>query len=483
MALDALRAAGLDPAGPAFWILMAALIVAIGLLAGLVAFARRASRLASQFAAARDRAAGLAARNEALESLRAELDVERSERRRIEADLAAVTARAAEREAGFLDLKKQIYAEFNAAAAGSVEAAHQAFLGRANEIFQLQKEAVGADAQTRIKAIDELVKPMSEALQRYEAGLAELRTSHAKDRGELLSRIGDLARISHETRVETQKLTTALRSGAKVRGRWGEEQLRNVVELAGMSAHVDFVEQRSITDGERRLQPDMIVNLPGGRKIAIDSKVSLGAYLDALEAEDETARAAAFARHADDLWTHVKTLSGKDYAASIRDALDIVVMFVPGENYFAAAMDARPQLFQDAFARRVLVATPTTLLAMLKSASYVWRQEKLAEGAIRAAALARDLHDSLKKMSEHVGSVGKSLGKAVESYNAAVGNFETRVLPRARRFAEFQLPGVEGEIAGLQAVDATPRPLRDDRIGEAVRAGDSDEESARSPAA
>lgn len=464
MIMDALAAAGFSPDRPALWLFIASLILAALFAAYAARTAGAAARLRRDLERARVEHARSEARAAELELMRAELAEARALAGRLEAERAAQDARLVERERALEETKARMEADFQAAAARTLSAAHESFLQRAAETFEKYREAAGADAETKRKALDDLVRPMSEQLARYERGLAELKETGQKDRGELLSRIGDLARISHDARVETQKLTTALRSGVKVRGRWGEEQLRNVVELAGMSAYVDFNEQATLDSAEGRRRPDMIVNLPGGRKIAIDAKVSIGAYLDALEAPSEEARAERIAQHANDLWAHVRTLAAKDYAADLRDALDVVVMFVPGENYFAAAMDARPQLFQEAFERKVLVATPTTLLAMLKSASYIWRQEKSAENVLKVAALAKDLHDSLRKMAEHLAGVGKALDKALEHYNATVGSFETRVLVRARRFAEYEIQGVDGELTAPAEIDGKPRALRDERV-------------------
>lgn len=461
---EALAAADMSLDRPAFW-----LVIAFMLLAGLIGLyavrtAESAARLRRELERTRVEGARSEARAAELEPTRAELTSARVLAAQLEAERAAQDARIAEREKAVEELRARMEAEFSSAASKMLEAAHQSFLHRAGETFDKYREVAGADAEKKRKALDDLIRPMTDQLTRYEKGLTELKETSQKDRGELLSRITDLARISNDARVETQKLTTALRSGSRVRGRWGEEQLRNVVELAGMSAYVDFIEQGTVDAEERRRRPDMVINLPGGRKIAIDAKVSIGAYLDALDAPSEEARAERIAQHANDLWTHVRSLAAKDYSASLRDALDIVIMFVPGENYFAAAMDARPQLFQEAFERKVLVATPTTLLAMLKSASYIWRQEKSAENVLKVAALAKDLHDSLRKMAEHLSGVGRSLEKALDNYNATVGSFETRVLSRARRFAEYEIQGVDGELPLVAEVDGRPRALRDERI-------------------
>ena len=454
MVLDALHSAGLGPEGAAFWLILAALLWACLIWRYLVIANRHNARLNRELAEVREALAATGARADEADRLAEALSAAHEKNAGLSATMAALEARLEERERALRDLKERLDGEFRASAARMLDMAHEAFLKRANETFARHQESASADAERKRRALDELIRPMSETLQRYEKGLGELRAEQHKQRGELIGRIGDLARSANDVRLEAQKLSTALRAGPKTRGRWGEEQLRNVVETAGMSSYVDFIEQAHIADGDQRKQPDMVVNLPGGRKIAVDSKVSLGAYLDAVEAEDDAARHAHFLRHADDLWAHVKTLAARDYAVSLRESLDVVIMFVPGENYFAAAVEARPELFQDAFERKVLIATPTTLVAILKAASFNWRQEKAAENAVRVAAMASDLYDSLRVMSGHLGDVGKALDRAVSKYNSAVAGMERRVLPRARRFADYELPGIDKTIDPLEPLDA-----------------------------
>ena len=421
---------------------------------------KKASRLGRDVEEARIALSAASTRAEEADRLQADLEEERQARQKLEAETAANEARLAERERALAELKARLESEFKATTAELLEGAHKTFLKRANESFERQQENAKSEADKRRKALDDLLKPVSDTLVRYEKGLSEMRAEQQKSRGELKGQIGALAQSTQDVRIEAQKLATALRAGPKTRGRWGEEQLRNVVEIAGMSAYVDFVEQQSHDDGDRRKQPDMVVRLPGGRVVAVDSKVSLGAYLDAVEAETDDARAGHLARHGEDLWKHVKTLSAKDYAASLRDALDYVVMFVPGENYFSAAMEARPQLYQDAFDKKILIATPTILIAMLKSAALNWRQEKMTENAQAVAAMAKDLYDSLRVMGGHVNGLGKALESAVKKYNSAVGGLEQRVMPRARRFAEYELPGVDTDIDVLTPVEGSVRDLR-----------------------
>ena len=462
MVLEELSRAGLGPEGPAFWLLVAVALLAM--LAILYAFReqRRGVGLRAELEAARIALAAAETRAGEIGPLREDLKSVEADRSRLEAEIAAAEARLGERERALAELRTRMDADFRSATAKLLDEAHRAFLERASQSFETHRVAAAAEATEKRKALDELIRPMSETLTRYEEGLKELRAEQQRARGELIGRMGDLAKSANDVRMEAQKLSSALRAGSKVRGRWGEEQLRNVVETAGMAAYVDFVEQAAHNDGERRLLPDMVVNLPGGRKIAIDSKVSINAYLDAVEATDDNERARHLARHADDTWAHVKTLSARDYAASLRDSLDVVVMFVPGENYFAAASEARPQLFQEAFERRVLIATPTTLVAMLKAASFNWRQEKAAESARMVAKMAKDLHDSLRVMAGHLADLGRSLNKSVDKFNDVVGGFERRVLPRARRFAEYELPGIDAEIDELEVIETTPAALRDE---------------------
>lgn len=479
MFADALARAGFPLDGPAFWLALFLFIAAVFFIVQSGRAAKRAARLREELQETKIAFAAAKEQISAFDSIRDELAHEKKTREQLQSDLAVGKATIAERERALDELKTRMETEFRATTAQLLEGANEAFLKRAHETFQRYSENAKSDGEKRQKALDDLLKPVSETLVRYEKGLAEMRNEQFKSRGELASQIGELAKSTHDVRAEASKLATALRAGPKTRGRWGEEQLRNVVEIAGMSAYVDFVEQASHDDAEkRRKQPDMVVRLPGGRAVAVDSKVSLGAYLDAIEADTDEARAGHLARHADDLWKHVRSLSAKEYAASLRDSLDYVVMFVPGENYFSAALEARPQLYQDAFDRKILIASPTILIAMLKSAALNWRQEKMTENAQAVAAMAKDLYDSLQVMSRNLSGLGKALSGALGKYNATVGGFESRVLSRARKFAEYEIPGVESDIELIAPVEDAPRRLRD-----ADDAGGDDEGDGREDAA
>lgn len=475
MFTDALARAGFPLDGPAFWLALFLFIAAVFFIIHARREAKRAARLRGELEETRIALAGAKEQTSSFDALRDELSLERQMRAQLERDAAANAVKLEERQRALDELKTRMETEFKATTAQLLEGANEAFLKRAAETFQRYSENAQSEGDKRRKALDDLLKPVSETLVRYEKGLAEMREEQFKSRGALTSQLGELATQTHNVRAEAQKLATALRAGPKTRGRWGEEQLRNVVEIAGMMAYVDFVEQASHDDAEqRRKQPDMVVRLPGGRVVAVDSKVSLGAYLDAIEAETEDARLAHLAQHADDLWKHVKSLSAKDYAASLKDSLDYVVMFVPGENYFSAALEARPQLYQDAFDRKILIASPTILIAMLKSAALNWRQEKMTEHAQAVAAMAKDLYDSLQVMSKNLSGLGKALSGALGKYNATVGGFESRVLSRARKFAEYEIPGIESEIEALAPLEDAPRVLRD-ASGDGLDIDDNDD--------
>jgi len=457
--LNLLTTAGFPPDQPAFWIMLALVAVLAYFFQQWRTTRHDLDALRMSLEKTRISLAAAEAKAEAVDGLPEALAEERRRREMLEKSLAAKEAQFQERERALEEMHARIETELKATTADMLDHAHKAFFSRTKETFERYQHNADVDSERRRKALDEMLKPVSETLARYEKGLSEMRTEQVKSRGELKGQIGALAQSTQDVRAEAQKLAPALRAGPKTRGRWGEEQLRNVVEVAGMTAYVDFVEQASHHDGDKRKQPDMIVNMPGERVVAVDSKVSLNAYLDALEAESDEARTACLNRHADDLWAHVKALSAKDYAGSLRSAMDYVIMFVPGENYFAAAVEARPSLYQDAFDKQVLIATPTILVAMLKAAAYHWRQEKMTENAHRVAAMAKDLYDSLRRMGESLSSLGKSLQRTVKDYDTLIGNVEGRVLPRARRFAEYELPGTEKKIEPLEALHAGPRML------------------------
>ena len=309
----------------------------------------------------------------------------------------------------------------------------------------------------RDTALADLVTPIKEGLEKYDRKIAEIEIERAKSFGALNERLQSLLNANTELRTETQALVNSLRS-TTVRGRWGEIALKRVAELAGMLDHCDFTTQTS-TDGEAgRQRPDMIVNLAGGRCIAVDAKVPLDAYLAAMECENESQRMAHLKRHAAQVRAHAKMLGAKAYWNQLDGSPDAVVMFLPGEVYFAAALQSDASLLEEISGDKVILASPTTLIALLKSCAYGWREEKLRENAEEIAALGREMHGRMSVLVEHIGKIGKSLGDSVKAYNEAVGSIESRVLVTGRKFRE--LGGLtEGEIPGLVPVERIAREM------------------------
>lgn len=428
----------------------------------------RAGRAESALYEARSELGGLQGRLEAFDSVRDELEYERDRSARLEREQAALSTRLEEREANLKDLRERLENEFRSMSQKLVRETGDALLREASQNFEKQHLVAKADAETYSKSVTDLLKPMRDTLTRYEQGLREMREQQGKAQGELSGQIKSLAEAANAVQTGANSLASALKAGSRTRGRWGEITLRNVVEMTGMAAYCDFTEQRALSgeDGAGRKQPDMVVTLPGERVVAIDSKVSLSDWLDAAETEDEARRADAMARHGKAIWGHVQQLAAKDYAAALRKegAMDFVVMFIPDESFYSAAMKARPTLFEDAFQRDVLIATPTTLIAILKSVAQSWRQQKASENAYHVAGLAQDLYESLQKTGGYLQSVGKSLGRTVGEYNKLVGNMEGRVLPRARKFADYEMPGTEKPLEEAPGVEEIPR-LPDENRG------------------
>ncbi|HEU4702062.1 MAG TPA: DNA recombination protein RmuC [Conexibacter sp.] len=294
--------------------------------------------------------------------------------------------------------------------------------------------------------------PLHDALGRLDAKLSAIERDRQHARGALDEQLRALG-------SQTRALTAALRQ-PHTRGRWGELQLRRVVELAGMTAHCDFVEQPSVaTDDGGLLRPDLIVRLPGGKHVVVDAKAPLHAFLDAHEAQDETARTTALAAHARLLREHLRRLSAKAYWDQFDSAPDFVFLFLPGEHFWNAALEADPALLEEGARQSVLVATPTTLIALLRAVAYGWQQERVAEDARAIAALGRDLHRRLEVFAEHVQRVGRGLQTAVRAYDGAVGSFEQRVLPGARRLAEHGVVSADRQLAAIERVDPAVRQL------------------------
>jgi len=349
---------------------------------------------------------------------------------------------------------------FKALSAEALKSNNQAFIELAKATLEKFHEGAKNELEAREKAVSELVRPLRESLERVDGKLGELEKARLEAYAALNEQLKGLVE-THLPRLhdQTANLVKALRQPT-VRGRWGEIQLKRVVEMAGMLEHCDFIEQENRSTEDGRLRPDLIVRLPGGKSIVVDAKAPVAAYLDAAEATDEETRVARLADHARQVRAHIAALGRKAYWEQFDPTPEFVVLFLPGEMFFSAALQQDPALIEYGVAERVIPATPTTLIALLRAVAYGWRQEALARNAQEVADLGRQLYERIAKLGEHWATVGDRLGKAVDAYNAATGTLESRVLVSARRLRELKAAPEDLEIDALEQIDRAPRVLQ-----------------------
>jgi len=354
------------------------------------------------------------------------------------------------------DLNGQLADRFQALSAEALDASTARFLEVAEGRLQAANAHAASELETRRAAVEHLVGPLRETLARVETQLRETDAARTRSHAALAAQVDFARQTAEQLRAQTQALVTALRR-PEARGRWGELQLRRVVELAGMSARCDFEEQVAVSSPDGVQRPDLVVRLAGGKNIVVDSKVSLAAYLEAAESDDEDVRAARMDAHARHLRDHVDRLAGKAYWAALSPSPEFVILFIPGEAFLAPALERDPGLLEYALARKVHIATPTTLVTMLRTAQYAWQQEALAENARAVFDLGRELYDRICGLGRHVDRLGRALTTAVATYNQAVGSLESRVLVSARRLNELGV--TDAELAAPAPVAETARPL------------------------
>ncbi len=367
------------------------------------------------------------------------------------------------------DNHAQMSDSFKAMSAEALDASVRQLSELARTQLQSSQAETKGELEKRQLAMEQLVRPLKDQLQRVDQQLLTLNKERHQSQGMLAERMRQLAEANEKLRSETGALVTALRK-PNTRGQWGQMQLRKVVELAGMVKHCDFNEQATVAGDEQTLRPDMVVNLPGGKHVVVDAKAPLQGILDAYEAPDEQTRNQHMQAHARLLRRHVKQLADKAYWDGMESAPDFVVLFLPGEHLYGAALDADPGVIEDAMSRRVLIATPTTLLALLHSVGYGWQQERVAESAQAISDLGRELHGRLAKLSGMIQTLGKRLNSTVNAYNDTVGSYERRVLPAARRFADHGAVASGAELADVDQITESAREVRltDDDEGAAT---------------
>ncbi len=342
-------------------------------------------------------------------------------------------------------LQKSFVEQFQGASASALKNNNEAFLQLAEQAFDKRSQAIG-----------EMVKPVKESLEKFDGKIRDIEQARTGAYAMLKEQVGSLIETQKELRRETSNLSKALRAPT-VRGRWGEMQLKRVVEMAGMVDHCDFYEQTTVSTEERRYRPDLLVKLPGDKNLVVDAKAPLEAYLQAIETSDERVRQEKLREHAQSIRNHMTLLSRKSYWEQFQPTPEFVVLFLPGETFFSAALEYDPALIEVGVDQKVILATPTTLIALLRAVAYGWRQESLSKNAEQISALGKELYKRIADLGSHWEKVGKGLSHAVQAYNKAVGSLESRVLVSARRFAEL---GGEKEMDLLSPIDEMPRSLQ-----------------------
>lgn len=355
------------------------------------------------------------------------------------------------------DAKQALENAFKSLSAEALRTNNESFLNLARATLGEFQQGARGDLEKRQQAIDALVAPVKASLDKVDEKIHALEKAREQAYGELRQQFAQITQAHSRLSDETSNLSKALRQ-SHVRGRWGEIQLRRVVEMAGMMLHCDFVEQESGDEG--KLRPDLIVKLPGNRRIVVDSKAPITAYMEAHEAATDELRKAKIQLHAQLMRRHLESLARKSYWEQFQPTPEVVVMFIPGEAFYSAALEADPELLDTAFGQNVIIASPASLMALLKAAAYGWRQESIADNAREISQLGQELHGRLAVMAEHLGRLGKGLATALDSYNSAIASFESRVFVSARKFKELGATSQEAEIIELRAVEGGTRRLQ-----------------------
>ncbi len=395
---------------------------------------------------------------------------------RLQTELEKDRAVHAERLRAYHDAEAKLRDAFQALSADALKTNNEAFLSLAETRMREARTEATRDIDARKKAIEDLLAPMAKTLEQVDREIKDAERRRTQTGAELMQGIASLQSAGQGLRDETRRLTDALKRPG-VRGRWGELQLKRVVELAGMIEYCDFMEQQTVQGSDdERIRPDVIVRLPGGKRIVIDAKAPLDAYLRALEAPDEVARQNLLGEHAKQVRNHIAQLSAKSYFEKVASTPEFVVMFLPGEMFFSAALEQDPSLIECGVEKRVIPASPTTLIALLRAVAYGWQQEAMEENARKISENGKNLYESVRALAGHFQSLGTKLKSSLEAYNDAVGSLEGNVLAKARKFKELQAANGGEEIKQLEPIDRVPRMLQAAELTDGLPFHDEEEE-------
>ncbi|MFQ6096430.1 MAG: DNA recombination protein RmuC [Armatimonadota bacterium] len=440
----------------AVWLMVG---LAVGLtLGGLLVWVWMGGRVSAVQGAASELRAQLDRLRQDLEDANSQITEAQTARAAAETRCAEALKNVREQQSLLDDAKAALSDTFKALSTDALQASNRQFLELAKQTLEARLKQAEGDLEKRQQAVESLVSPLREALKNYDEQIRAMEKRRQEAYGSLEEQLRALGEAHQQLQRETTALVHALRT-PQVRGRWGEITLRRVVEIAGMSQHCDFDEQATTDTEEGRMRPDLVVHLPEGRTIVVDAKAPLSAYMDAMEASNDAERADAMKRHAQGVHQHVRTLGSRAYQDQLSPSPDFVVLFLPGESFFSAALEQDKDLIEAALHNRVLLATPTTLIALLRTVAMTWHQQQVIENAEEIARVSREFFERVAKFSEHLTKVRDGLQRAARAYNEAVGSWERRVLPQGRRLAELGGAPQEAEAPELQPVDVALREL------------------------